>query len=84
MDVVIPGRANAVRASCTSNLHEVWLLHPQLGLASFGYLRLMLPSLFHERKESDLHCEVCILAKSHRASFSPSMNKDCFHLILCI
>ncbi|KAB2602934.1 hypothetical protein D8674_003939 [Pyrus ussuriensis x Pyrus communis] len=24
---------------------------------------------------SNLHCEVCILAKSHRASFPPSMNK---------
>ncbi|CAL2265137.1 unnamed protein product [Prunus armeniaca] len=26
----------------------------------------------------DLHCEVCILAKSHRASFPPSMNKRPF------
>ena len=38
----------------------------------------MLPSFFHEIKESDLHCEVCILAKSHLASFSPSMNNRLF------
>ncbi|CAN6709377.1 unnamed protein product [Malus baccata var. baccata] len=75
---VVPGRANAVRASRTNNLHEVWLLHRRLGHASFGYLRRMLPSLFHEIKESDLHCEVCILAKSHRVSFPLSMNKRLF------
>ncbi|CAN6568096.1 unnamed protein product [Malus baccata var. baccata] len=78
VDDVVPGRANAVRASRTNNLHEVWLLHRRLGHASFGYLRRMLPSLFHEIKESDLHCEVCILAKSHHVSFPPSMNKRLF------
>ncbi|CAN6563085.1 unnamed protein product [Malus baccata var. baccata] len=75
VDDVVSGRANAVRASRSSNLQEVWLLHRRLGHASFGYLRHMLPSLFSGINESDLHCEVCILAKSHRASFPPSMNK---------
>ena len=75
VDDVVPGRANVVRVSRSSNLQEVWLLHRRLGHASFGYLRHMLPSLFSRIKESDLHCEVCILAKSHRASFPPSMNK---------
>ena len=78
VDDVVPSRANAVRASHTNNLQEVQLLHSRLGHASFGYLRRMLPSLFHEIKESGLHCEVCILAKSHRASFPPSMNKRLF------
>ena len=78
VDDVVSGRANAVRASRTNNLQEVWLLHRRLGHASFGYLRRMLPSLFHEIKESDLHCEVCILAKSHRVSFPPSMNRRLF------
>ncbi|CAL9004611.1 unnamed protein product [Prunus brigantina] len=76
VDDVVPGRANAIRASRTSHLQEVWLLHRRLGHVSFGYLRRMLPSMFHEIKESDLHCEVCILAKSHRASFPSSMNKS--------
>ena len=83
VDEIVPGRANAVRASRTNNLQEVWLLHRQLGHALFGYLRRMLPSLFHEIKELDLHCEACTIAKSHRASFSPSMNKIFFCLILC-
>ncbi|CAN6557534.1 unnamed protein product [Malus baccata var. baccata] len=78
VDDVVSGRANAVRASRTNNLQEVWLLHRRLGHASFGYLRRMLPSLFHEIKESDLHCEVCILVKSHRVSFPPSMHKRLF------
>ena len=78
MDDVVPGKANVVRASRTNNLQDVWLLHRRLGHASFGYLRRMLPSLFHEIKESDLHCEVRILAKNHHASFSPSMNKRLF------
>ena len=56
----------------------MWLFHRWLGHALFGYLRRMLPSLFHEIKESDLHCEVCILEKSHRASFLPSINKRLF------
>ncbi|KAB2632563.1 polyprotein (retrotrasposon protein) [Pyrus ussuriensis x Pyrus communis] len=75
VDDVVSGRAHAVRASRSSNLQAVWLLHRRLGHASFGYLRHMLPSLFSGINESDLHCEVCILAKSHRASFPPSMNK---------
>ena len=78
VDDVVLSRANAVRASRTNNLQEVWLLHRQLGHASFGYLRCMLPNLFHEIKELDLHCEVCIPARSHRASFPPSMNKRLF------
>ncbi|KAM2532002.1 hypothetical protein PS1_000672 [Malus domestica] len=27
VDDVVPGKVNAVQASCTSNLQEVWLLH---------------------------------------------------------
>ncbi|CAL8156129.1 unnamed protein product [Prunus armeniaca] len=76
VDDVVPGRANAVQASRTSHLQEVWLLHCRLGHVSFSYLRHMLPSKFHEINESDLHCEVCILAKSHRASFPSSKNKS--------
>ncbi|CAL2237877.1 unnamed protein product [Prunus armeniaca] len=78
VDDVVPGRAHAVRVLRGSNLQEVWLLHRRLGHASFSYLRRLLPSLFNGINESDLHCEVCILAKSHRASFPPSMNKRPF------
>ncbi|CAL8115435.1 unnamed protein product [Prunus armeniaca] len=78
VDDVVPGRAHVVRVLRGSNLQEVWLLHRRLGHASFSYLRRLLPSLFNGINELDLHCEVCILAKSHRASFPPSMNKRPF------
>ena len=37
VDDVVPGRAHAVRVLRGSNLQEVWLLHRQLGHASFSY-----------------------------------------------
>ena len=59
--------------------HPVLIIYKKLLHRQLDMLRLvMLPSLFHEIKESDLLCEVCFLANSHRRSFSPSMNKRLF------
>ncbi|CAN6687056.1 unnamed protein product [Malus baccata var. baccata] len=75
VDDVVPGRAHLVHSSRNRNLQKVLLLHRRLGHASFGYLKHIVPDLFSGIEDSELKCEVCILAKSHRASFPPSMNR---------
>lgn len=55
---------------------QIWLWHRRLGHASFGYLKKLFPSLFTKLDISSFHCEVCELAKSHRASFPLSFNKS--------
>ena len=57
-------------------ISEIWLQHRRLGHASFGYLKKLLPSLFEKCDISSFHCEVCELAKSHRASFPLTLNKS--------
>ena len=54
----------------------VWLWHRILGHLSFGYLKKLQPHLFSIVSESDFHCDICELAKSHRISYSPSLNKS--------
>jgi len=49
---------------------ELWLWHRRLGHPSLGYLKLLFPTLCSNNTE--LNCETCILAKSHRTTFSPS------------
>ena len=53
----------------------VWLWHRRLCHLSFGYLRKLQPQLFSVVEESDFKCEICELAKSHRITYSPSLNK---------
>ena len=55
---------------------EIWLWHQRLGHASFGYLKKLFPSLFVKFDVSSFCCDVCELAKSHRASFPLSLNKS--------
>ena len=55
---------------------EIWLWHRRLGHASFGYLKKLFPSLFTRFDVSSFQCEVCELAKSHRASFPLTLNKS--------
>jgi len=55
---------------------EIWLWHRRLGHASFGYLKKLFPSLFVKFDVSSFRCDVCELAKSHRASFPLSLNKS--------
>ena len=47
-----------------------------MGHASFGYLNKLFPSLFVKFDVSSFRCDVCELAKSHRASFPLSLNKS--------
>lgn len=55
---------------------KAWLWHRRLGHLSFGYLRKLKPYLFSNLDESIFQWDTCELAKNHRVSFSPSMNKS--------
>lgn len=55
---------------------EVWLWHKRLGHPSFQYLQHLFNSLFARVHVSNFHCETCIFAKSHSASFPVSSNKS--------
>ncbi|XP_061374804.1 uncharacterized mitochondrial protein AtMg00300-like [Gastrolobium bilobum] len=67
-----------VSATTTSQQAEdsVWLWHRRLGHLSFNYLRKLFPSLFTAFNKDVSQCNICELAKSHRISFSPSINKS--------
>ena len=47
-----------------------------MGHALFGYLKWLFPTLFTDLDMSSFNCDVCTLAKSHRASFPLSLNKS--------
>lgn len=55
---------------------EIWLWHRRLGHSSFGYVKKLFPSLFSKLDVSMFRCDVCELAKSHRASFPLRLNKS--------
>ncbi|KAJ9671110.1 hypothetical protein PVL29_027210 [Vitis rotundifolia] len=55
---------------------EIWSWHRRLGHTSFGYLKKLFPSLFAKSDISSFHCDICELAKSHRASFPLILNKS--------
>ena len=55
---------------------KIWLWHRLLGHASFGYLKKLFPSLFVKFDVSSFHCDVCELAKIHRASLPLNLNKS--------
>ena len=55
---------------------EIWLWHRRLGHASFGYMKKLFPSLFANFDVSSFKCDVCELAKSHRASFPLTLTKS--------
>ena len=55
---------------------EILLWHRRLGHALFGYLKRLFPNLFGNLDISIFKCDVCELAKSHRASFPLSFNKS--------
>ena len=57
-----------------SKKFEIWLWHRRLGHASFGYLKKLFPCLIERYDFSSFQCDVCELAKSHRASFPLSLN----------
>ena len=75
VDDVAHDRVHQVQGRDSGKLKTIQLWHRRLGHASFGYLRKLLPSLFGNISNSSLKCNVCTLAKSHRASYSPSLHK---------
>ena len=55
---------------------QIWLWHRRLGHLNFSYLKHLQPDLFSNTGLSDLKCNTCIIAKSHRISYPLSMNKN--------
>jgi hypothetical protein len=55
---------------------QIRLWHQHLGHPNFGYLKHLLPDLFSNIVLSNLKCTTCIVAKSHRTSYLPSLNKS--------
>ena len=51
---------------------ELLLWHKRMGHPSFQYLKHLFPSLCSNKVSWDFQCEVCELAKHHRASFPKS------------
>jgi hypothetical protein len=46
-----------------------------LGHLSFGYLKKLQPYLFNVVHDSEFHCNICEMAKSHCITYLPSLNK---------
>ena len=70
-----------VRGQCPPNVcnfasrpkdSELLLWHKKMGHPSFQYLKYLFPSLYSNKASWDFQCEVCELAKHHRASFPKS------------
>jgi len=53
---------------------QLWLWHRCLGHPSFGYLKILFPSLFTSNSEP-IKCETCIRAKNPRVTFPPNNNR---------
>ena len=69
MEDVSVGHAHHIQSD--EREQQVWLWHP-----NFGYLKHLLPGLFSNMVLSDLECNTCIVAKSHRTSYPLRMNKS--------
>ena len=55
---------------------QIGLWHRRLGHPSFSYMKYLFPDLFSKLLDSGFKCDTCILAKSHRVSYSTSLNKS--------
>ena len=60
----------------SDRVKQIWLWHRRMGHPSFGVMKKSMPSLFVGIKESSLHCETCVFAKSHKSSYSPSLSSS--------
>ena len=56
-----------------SKERQLWTWHRRLGHPSVGYLEKLFPNFVGLKTE--FKCETCILAKSHKHSYSNSLNK---------
>lgn len=70
------GRAHHMYHPTDNKERQIWLWHRRLGHPSFGYMKNLFPELFSSLSVFDMKCETCILAKSHRATYSLSINKS--------
>ena len=50
---------------------EIYLWHFRLGHANFHYLKYLFPILFRNKNPSSFQCEICVLSKHHRSTYSP-------------
>jgi len=55
-------------------IRQLWLWHRCLGHHSFGYLKILFPSLFTSNTEP-IKCETCIRANNHRVTFPLKNNR---------
>ncbi len=81
LDGIYSGEARALSPTVALILSfdlvkEIWLWHRRMGHPSFGVMKKSMPSLFFGIKESSLHCETCVFAKSHKSSYSPSFSSS--------
>jgi hypothetical protein len=76
MDDFSTGRANNMQNSLNVKHKQILLWHRRLGHPSFNYLKHLLPNLFSGLLVSELKCDICILAKSHRVPYLSSSNKN--------
>ena len=71
-------QAALISTGVTNQVEELWLWHRRLGHPSFSVMKKSMPSLFLGIDESKLHCESCVLAKSHRTSYPLSTTRSSF------
>ena len=81
LDCMYSGEARAPSPTVALTLSsdrvkEIWLWHCRMGHPSFGVMKKSMPSLFFGIKESSLHIETCVFAKSHKSSYSPSFSSS--------
>ncbi|PRQ56213.1 putative RNA-directed DNA polymerase [Rosa chinensis] len=70
-----PGAQSRVALTSNSDkISEIWLWHRCLGHPSFSLMKTTMPTLFLGVNKSALRCETCVLAKSHRATYSPRVS----------
>ena len=51
--------------------HRLWMWHRRLRHPFLAYLKYLFPSLTNSNMS--LNCETCVLAKSHKYSYLPSI-----------
>jgi hypothetical protein len=74
VDDVSTGHVFHVRSDGREQQIQLW--HRRLGHPNFSYLKHVFPELFSDMVVSELKCPTCIVAKSHRTSYLPSLNKS--------
>ena len=60
----------------TDKEHQIQMWHRRLGHPSFSYLKHLFLNMLSQVNDVKITYEICIQAKSHRASFPLSMNKS--------